>query len=86
MGAESLVAGVQHHGQSSFSQSNSNFCSSWVFLTNSNMGNKKNKQRIREGTKRRLGVEVARRLLAKDRQQKCKATNRLLSVCKHLQM
>ncbi len=50
------------------------------------MGNKKNKQRVREGTKRRLEVKVARRLLARDRKRKCKATNRLLSVCKHLQM
>lgn len=55
-----LVAIVQRHGQSFFSQSNSNFCSSWVSWQDLDMGNKKNKQRARKGT-RRLEVEVARR-------------------------
>jgi hypothetical protein len=32
------------------------------FFTDSNMGNKKNKQRAREGTKRRLEVKAAQRL------------------------
>jgi hypothetical protein len=40
------------------------------------MGNKNNKQRAREGTKRRLEVKVARRLSTRDRQHKCRATKR----------
>lgn len=40
------------------------------------MGNKKNKQRAKEGTKRMLEVEVGQRLLARDRQCRCRATKR----------
>ncbi len=40
------------------------------------MGNKKNKQRVGEGTKKRLKVEVARRLSTMDMQCKCRVTKR----------